>query len=394
MISRIFNSKTALLYLVAIAMPLSFAAWMALLNNFVVEKAHFNGSEIGILQSVREIPGLMSFSVVLVLLLVSQQRLTYISLILLGVGTLITGYLHSTMGLYFATIVMSAGFHYLQTLNQSLNLQWIPKHQTPIILGRLSSAQAFARLSVFIFIYVFMGYFTFTYKTVYTLFGGITILLGIIAWIGFKKFNEGALQEKKLMLTKRYWLFYLLTFFGGARRQIFVVFAAFLLVEKFGVSIHHMVVLLFANAILNIYLAPKVGRLISRFGEAVILKLEYIGLFIIFMSYAYVSHVQIAYVLYLLDSLLFAMSFSLATYFQKIADPKDISTNSAISGTINHIAAVFLPFILGLVWLKSPYMVFIIGAGIAAISFILVFLIPRNPVQGYETILSNKEILK
>ncbi len=394
MISRIFNSKTALLYLVAIAMPLSFAAWMALLNNFVVEKAHFNGSEIGILQSVREIPGLMSFSVVLVLLLVSQQRLAYISLILLGVGTLITGYLHSTVGLYFATIIMSVGFHYLQTLNQSLSLQWIPKHQTPIVLGRLSSVQAFARLSVFIFIYIFMGYFAFTYKTVYTLFGGITILLGIIAWAGFKKFNEGALQEKKLMLTKRYWLFYLLTFFGGARRQIFVVFAAFLLVEKFGVSIHHMVVLLFANAILNIYLAPKVGRLISRFGEAMILKLEYIGLFIIFVSYAYVSHVQIAYVLYLLDSLLFAMSFSLATYFQKIADPKDISTNSAISGTINHIAAVFLPFILGLVWLKSPHMVFLIGAGIAAISFISVFLIPRNPEQGHETIFSNKEMLK
>ena len=394
MISRIFNSKTALLYLVAIAMPLSFAAWMALLNNFVVEKAHFNGSEIGILQSVREIPGLMSFSVVLVLLLVSQQRLAYISLILLGVGTLITGYLHSTVGLYFATIIMSVGFHYLQTLNQSLSLQWIPKHQAPIVLGRLSSVQAFARLSVFIFIYIFMGYFAFTYKTVYTLFGGITILLGIIAWAGFKKFNEGALQEKKLMLTKRYWLFYLLTFFGGARRQIFVVFAAFLLVEKFGVSIHHMVVLLFANAILNIYLAPKVGRLISRFGEAMILKLEYIGLFIIFVSYAYVSHVQIAYVLYLLDSLLFAMSFSLATYFQKIADPKDISTNSAISGTINHIAAVFLPFILGLVWLKSPHMVFLIGAGIAAISFISVFLIPRNPEQGHETIFSNKEMLK
>jgi len=394
MILRIFNSKTALLYLVAIAMPLSFAAWMALLNNFVVEKAHFNGSEIGILQSVREIPGLISFSVVLVLLLVSQQRLTYISLILLGIGTLITGYLHSTVGLYFATVVMSVGFHYLQTLNQSLNLQWIPKHQTPIILGRLSSAQAIARLSVFIFIYIFMGYFAFTYKTVYTLFGGITVLLGVIAWIGFKKFNEGVLQEKKLMLTKRYWLFYLLTFFGGARRQIFVVFATFLLVEKFGVSIHHMVVLLFANAILNIYLAPKVGRLISRFGEAMILKLEYIGLFIIFVSYAYASHVQIAYVLYLLDSLLFAMSFSLATYFQKIADPKDISTNSAISGTINHIAAVFLPFILGIVWLKSPSMVFLIGAGIAVISFILVFLIPRNPAQGYETILSNKEILK
>ncbi len=384
---RIFNSKIILLYLIALTIPLSFATWMLLLNNFVIEKAHFNGSEIGILQSIREIPGLLSFTVVIALLFVSQQKLTYIAIILLGFGTFITGFLPTNIGLYVATIIMSMGFHYLHTLSQSLNLQWIPKHDAPVVLGRLSSMQAFTRLAVFIFIFIFMRHYFLDYKTVYALFGGLTILIGVIAWIGFKKFDEDVISEKKLILKKKYWLFYVLTFLAGARRQIFVVFAAFLLVQKFGVSIHHMAILLFANAILNIYLAPKIGRLILRFGEATILKIEYIGLFVIFISYAYVSHVQIAYVLYLLDSLLFAMSFSLATYFQKIADIKDISTNSAISGTINHIAAVFLPFLLGFVWLKSPASVFLIGAGIALVSLLLAFLIPRNPQAGHETYL-------
>lgn len=369
-------------------MPLSFATWMALLNNFVIQKANFHGPQIGILQGVREIPGLLSFTLVFMLLFFSQQRFVYISIILLGLGTFLTGYFPTDIGLYATTVVMSIGFHYMQTLSQSLSLQWVPKSDAPVVLGRLSSTQAFAGLAVYIFIYFVMGYLHLEFKTVYALFGGITILLGVLAWIGFDNFKEDVIQEKKLKIKGKYWLFYLLTFFGGARRQIFVVFAGFLLVEKFGISVHHMVILLFVNGVLNIYLAPKVGRLISRFGEATILKLEYTGLIIIFTSYAFVDKLSVVYLLYLLDNLLFAMSFGLKTYFQKIADPKDVSASSAVSATINHIAAVFLPIVLGFVWLKSPSLVFLIGTCVAVLSLASAFLIPRHPREGFETRLS------
>ncbi|MBM1004307.1 MAG: MFS transporter, partial [Desulfofustis sp. PB-SRB1] len=42
-------------------MPLSFGTWQALLNNFTIERAAFTGVEIGMLQSLREIPGFLSF---------------------------------------------------------------------------------------------------------------------------------------------------------------------------------------------------------------------------------------------------------------------------------------------------------------------------------------------
>ena len=194
-------------------------------------------------------------------------------------------------------------------------------------------------------------------------------------------------EEKKLVLKKEYWLFYVLTFFAGARRQIFIVFAGFLLVEKFGVDIHNMVALLFVNSILNIYLAPKIGMFITKFGERLTLRLEYIGLMLVFISYAFVDNVYIAFFLFVIDHLLFSMAIALKTYFQKIADPKDIASASAISFTINHIAAVFLPVLLGLVWLYSNSLVFIIGSLIAFMSFGFSFLIPRNPKEGFETTL-------
>ncbi len=387
MLKNLFKSRVALLYVLSISMIFSFSAWMSLLNNFAVEVGNFNGSQIGFLQSIREIPGFLSFGVIFVLIFVSQQRLAYISMLLLGAGVAFTGVFPSTTGLYVTTFIMSIGFHYLATINQSLSLQWLDKKTAPVTLGKITAANSFTKLLVFILIFFMMKNYSVEYKSVYFIFGGITFVLGILSWILFEHFKDDVPQENKLVLKKEYWLFYVLTFFAGARRQIFIVFATFLLVEKFGVHIESMVALLFVNSILNIYLAPKIGRYIVRFGERLALRIEYIGLIFIFTSYAFVSNVHIAYLLYIFDHLLFSMAIALKTYFQKIANPKDLASASAVSFTINHIAAVFLPVVLGILWLKSSSIVFIIGTLIAVCSFGLSFLIPENPGIGNETTL-------
>lgn len=387
MIKNLFKSRIALLYIMSISMVFSFSAWMSLLNNYVIEVASFNGSQIGILQSLREIPGFLAFTVVLVILFIAQQRLAYLSMITLGVGVFLTGFYPSATGLYLTTVIMSIGFHYLETLNQSLSLQWLDKQKAPIILGKISAAKSFASLIAFVVIFIMMKFYSVEYKYVYAFFGLSTSIVGIIAWIGFEHFKDDVVQEKKLVIKKEYWLFYILTFFAGARRQIFVVFAGFLLVEKFGVDIHNMVILLFVNASLNIYFAPKIGRFIAKVGESITLKIEYIGLILVFISYAFVENIYFAFFLYIVDHILFSMAIALNTYFQKIANPKDISTANAVSFTINHIAAVFLPFLLGMVWLYSSSLVFIIGAAIGFLSFMLSFLVPYKPEQGFETTL-------
>ena len=387
MLEKIFHSKKVLLYVMAVSMMFSFSAWMSLLNNFVIEVASFDGSKIGILQSLREIPGFLAFTVVLVTLLIAQQRLAYISIMLLGLGTAMTGIFPSVIGLYITTVIMSVGFHYLETLNQSLSLQYLSKKEAPIVLGQITAAKSFTGLVVFVLIYIMMKFYSIDYKEVYIFFGGLTFLIGVFSWIMFKHFEEDIVQDKKIRLKKEYWLYYLLTFLAGARRQIFVVFAGFLLVEKFGVDVHNMVTLLVVNSVLNMYLAPKIGRFISRFGERVTLRFEYLGLFLVFTSYAFVDSLYIAYFLFVIDHLLFSMAIALKTYFQKIADPKDIASASAVSFTINHIAAVVLPVLLGLVWLYSHSLVFIIGSVIAVGSLVLSYLIPTDPRQGYETTL-------
>jgi len=373
-----YNNRIVLLYVLAAASPLAFGVWMVLLNNFVVEVAHFNGEHIGFLQSIREIPGLLSFTVVFWLLLFKQQVATYLFLILLGVGVFLTGLFPSTIGLYITTIVMSFGFHYGEVLYSSLSLQWLKKSEAPAILGKQISLRAFISIFVMLLIFLLIKVYHVEYKYIYMIFGGLSIALVLFAWIFFDQFENFEIQEKKLFLRKKYWLYYLLTFLAGARRQIFIVFAAFLLVEKFGFSIDKMIMIYLVNKIISMISAPIVGKLVTRFGEKLSLRIEYISLMIIFSLYGIVKDPNIAILLFIFDHILFSMAIALKTYFQKIADPKDITATGGVSFAINHIAAIFLPAILGLLWLKSYSLVFFIGTFIALLSFVLTFFIPNE----------------
>ncbi len=373
-----FLSRENLLYLLSAAVPFSFVAWSALLNNFVVEVAQFDGEKIGMLQSIREIPGLLAFTIVFILLIFRQQSAAYLSLFLLGFGTLITGFFPSTYGLYTTTLIMSIGFHYMETLHNSLSLQWIPKKNAPSFLGKLSSLRSFIGLGTLGAVYVLMQFLYVSYEVLYILFGGITITLGIVAWRGFEHFKDDVVQETKLFLRQKYWLFYLLTFLAGARRQIVVVFAGFLLVEKFGFSVQNMVLLLIANTVVNMFCAPYAGKLIERFGEKVSLRFEYLSIITIFILYGFVQTKEMAIGLYILDNLFFTIAIALKTYFQKIADPKDIAVTSGVGFAINHIAAVSLPFTLGILWMYSHSAVFFVGAGIGVFSFVLTFFIKEG----------------
>ncbi len=376
-----------LLFVLAAAMPLSFKVWSSLLNNFAIEQASFTGVEIGILQSLREIPGFLSFAVVFLLWFLREQNLMVLSAIVMGVGTLLTGFFPDVIGLYFTTVIMSIGFHYYEAVNQSLSLQWFDKKTAAYDMGRMIAVGSFASLVTFAGVYVALSWLDLSMKVVYVLGGGATVLIGVIAWMKFPLFPQKVEQNSHLFLRKRYWLYYALTFMAGARRQIFVVFAAFLMVEKFGFDASALAIVFLINGLLSMYFAPLIGRFIVHWGERRSLTLEYIGLILIFVAYACVENPWIAIGLYIVDHLLFAMAIAIKTYFQKIADPADMAPTAGIAFTINHIAAVILPAAYGILWIYSPPAVFLTGALLSAGSLVLARMIPTQPQAGREVTL-------
>ncbi|MFD1157125.1 MFS transporter [Roseovarius aestuarii] len=381
-----------LLFLMAAAMPVAFSTWSALLNNFVIEAANFDGSDIGWLHTVREIPGFFAIGVIAIIIFMREQVLGLVSLILLGVATAMTAWFPSLGGILTITMLSSIGFHYYETVNQSLQLQWLDKRTAPKMLGWLVAAGSGATLVAYVLIVMTWEALGLTYNTVYLIAGGFTALVALFALFAYPQFEAPNPQIKKMILRRRYWLYYALQFMAGARRQIFIVFAGFMMVEKFGFDVHEITALFMINLVANMLFAPLVGRAVFGFGERNVLIFEYVGLVIVFLAYGGIYFfgwgVLLAAVLYVIDHLLFSMAMALKTYFQKIADPGDIAPTAAVAFTINHIAAVFLPAGLGYLWLVSPAAVFLMAAGMSLVSLLMAFLIPRHPEKGNETVFS------
>lgn len=386
----LWRRPESLLFLMAFAMPIAFATWSALLNNFVIEAAGFSGVEIGWLHTVREIPGFLAIGVILLIMVLREQVLGLGALFLLGVSTAVTAWFPSFGGMLLVTLLSSIGFHYFETVNQSLQLQWIDKKRAPEVLGRIVAVGSGASLLAYGAIVLFWDALGLTYNMVYLVSGGITAAIAVFCFFAYPQFESPHPQNKRMVLRRRYWLFYALQFMAGARRQIFVVFAGFMMVERFGMKVSEMTMLLLVNYVLQMVAAPAMGKALGRYGERSVMAFEYVGLTLVFLAYGglywFGWGILIAGALYICDQMFFALSFALKTYFQKIADPADIAPTAAVAFTINHIAAVFLPAALGYMWAKSPDWVFLLGAGMALVALALVLMIPRHPEPGYETV--------
>ena len=366
------------LIVLTISSTVGLQAWLTLFNNFAVDVAGLNGHHVGMIQSIREIPGFLALLVVFVIMFIKEYRLSALSILILGLGVAMTGLFPSYFGLILTTLIMSFGFHYYETTNMSLTLQYFDKATSPWVFGKQRSYAAASSVAVGILIY-FLVYLL-DFAKIYLLFGGLIIAAAV--WGFFQDPTDRTIipQRKNMIIRKKYGLFYFLTFMAGARRQIFMAFAVLLMVQKFKYSVQEVTILFVANNIINYYLSPLIGKSIIRFGERKVLSLEYLSLIFIFVAYAVTGSKLVVAFLYILDHIFFNFSIAIRTYFQKVGDPRDVAPSMAVGFTINHIAAVFLPALGGLLWMIDYRIPFISGAMMSLVSLMAVQLI-RTPVK-------------
>ncbi len=373
------NPMYRYLIVLTISSTVGLQAWRTLFNNFAVDVAGLNGEQVGMIQSIREVPGFLALLAVFAIMVIREHRLSTLSILILGLGVAITGLFPSYPGLLLTTLVMSFGFHYYETTNMSLTLQYFDEQTSPWVFGKQRSYAAAANIAVGIVIYGLA--FLLDFIMIYLLIGAL--IMAAAVW-GFTQDPSSARiipQRKKMIWRKKYGLFYFLTFMAGARRQIFIAFAVLLLVEKFNYTVQQVTLLFVVNNIINYYLSPLIGKGIIRFGERKILSFEYSSLIFIFLAYATTGSRIVAALLYILDHIFFNFAIAIRTYFQKVGDPKEIAPTMAVGFTINHIAAVFLPAVGGLLWMIDYRIPFVAGAAMSMVSLAAVQMIrlPADP---------------
>jgi hypothetical protein len=370
------NPMYRYLMVLTISSTAGLQAWQTLFNNFAVDVAGLNGNHVGMIQSIREIPGFLALLVVYVIIFIKEYRLSALSILILGFGVAMTGFFPSYIGLILTTLIMSFGFHYYETTNMSLTLQYFDQATSPWVFGKQRSYAAASSIAVGILIYLLVFLLDFT--KLYLLFGSLIIAAAVWGMMQNPLDRTIIPQRKNMIVRKKYGLFYFLTFMAGARRQIFMAFAVLLLVQKFQYSVQEITILFVVNNIINYYLSPLIGKSIIRFGERKVLSLEYVSLIFIFVAYAVTASKLVVAFLYIMDHIFFNFSIAIRTYFQKVGDPRDIAPSMAVGFTINHIAAVFLPALGGLLWVIDYRIPFISGAIMSLVSLIAVQMI-RTP---------------
>ncbi|MCD6526876.1 MAG: MFS transporter [Desulfuromonas sp.] len=361
------------LVLMTIASGMGLQTWMILFNNFAVDVAGLNGQQIGVIGSVREIPGLLALLVVYVLLLMREHRLAALSIIVVGLGSIVTGFMPSYAGLILSTLIISFGFHYYETTNQSLTLQYFDIHISPLVFGRLKSLTSAVNIVVGLLVFI-LGTFL-DYKIIFILIGVAVIAIGGWGLLQNPTCSELVPQHQHMVLRRKYSLFYFLTCMAGARRQIFIAFSVFLLVKEFECSVTTVAALFIVNNLINYFVSPLIGKAIVRYGERWVLSVEYGSLVAVFLGYAWADSLVVVMGLYVVDHILFGFAMGIRTYFQKVADPQDVAPSMAVAFTINHIAAVVMPVIGGALWMIDYSIPFIAGAVMSGISFLAVQLI-------------------
>jgi len=358
----------------------------AVLNNFLKENFHFAVLQRTVLEMPRELPGLLVFIFTGILFALGDVRIAALSNLAAAVGMFLLGVIPNNLFIMLMVIfIYSSGQHIFLTLFNTIGMSFAEQGQVGRKLGSLNAANNLALVVSSAILWALFQFLHITYTVSFTL-GAISFLLAFFL-IGRMNKRRTPPQTNRFVFRKEYRLFYWLSILYGARKQIFLTFAPWILVDVFQQKVTTMTILFFIIAVLGIFLKPLIGYLIDSVGEKFVLSAEAFLLFFICLVYAYAENlfpgfwaVVVVAVCFILDQSLSAVSMARFTYIRKIAvKAEDISPTLSLGISLDHLVSMIIPMTGGYIWYLSGAggykYVFLGGALISLINFFSVRLL-------------------
>lgn len=354
---------------------------LGLNSNFVADEMRLSGLQQGILETFREVCGISALGLFALLVSWAEPRIAAVMLALMGIGLGAYCFVPDFTWLIIASLVWSQGFHVWAPLPGSMALALAEPGQAGYRLGKVQSAGAIGSavgLAIAL-VLVWMG--VGAIRSLYLL-SGAAALLGGCACLGIP--CERKVDRPRLLFRKRYGLYYLLTFLEGWRKQVCIAFAGYLLVKQYHTPLRSMLSLWLLAQVLGWWVAPRIGRWIDKVGERRALVVYYTSMAILFSGYGFIESRALLYALFVLDTVLFAFTMAQTTYINRIAPPSEHTATLSMGVAMNHVAAVLMPLIGGLLWNYAGYRwAFLTGVGAAALSVGASLLLPPHPATGF-----------
>ena len=362
----------------SLMMGIAYSIFDATFNNFLEARYQLNGFQRSFLELPRELPGVLVVFVTAALWFLCSRRLGAFALLLGAAGTLLISFVSPVYAVMtICLFVYSMGQHLFMPLASSIGMELSQAGQTGRRLGQLNGIRNFAVILGSFLVFVGFRYFGFTFTHSFVL-TAVGLCAAAILMLAMKP-DAVKRPAHFLRLQKEYRLFYILNVLSGARKQIFITFAPWVIVSIFNQPTTTIATLLTIGGIIGILFQPILGRAIDRFGERLILQMEAALLVVVCLGYGFSKFLfspQIGFLMtcgfYLLDQMLFSVSMARSMYIKKIAkDESHVQPALTAGVTIDHIFSICVALVGGVIWNRFGFQyVFLLGILIALLSFI------------------------
>lgn len=360
-------------------------------NNYLAQVHQVSEVARGGLEFPRELPGFLVVFVLTALLFLADTRIAAISACLVGIALWGQGFLTPSFTVVVIwMLIWSTGAHLFMAISPSIALRLAEEGQEGRRLGQIGFLESLGALLGLIMVYWGASRFHFSFGLIFGLAGGCALLASFCLCL--IKPQPLTRVSRRLVLKKKYTLFYILNILFGARKQIFLTFAPWVLIKVFHANIETFAILGFIGTVLSLFFRPLLGKAIDAWGEKRIIILESVLLILISLLYGFSASwfpsevaVLIIMACYISDQLLFSVRMARTTYLNRIADtPDDIAPTLSMGLTLDHAVSMTIPLAGGLLWAHFGYMPVFLTAGVLAI----INLIAANYIPERETTLS------
>ena len=365
----------------------------ATLTNYLKENLGMMILERSALEFPRELPGLLVFIVIGFLSSLGDVRTSVVANILAAVGMFSLGFIPSEYSLVVVSIfIYNMGTHIYMPMSNSIGMSFATAGDLGKKLGQMNSINTLSLVVSSAILWALFKFLHISYTTSFII-GALAFLLSALCLLFIKPSQQRTKKSNRFIFKKEYSLYYWLCVLYGARKQIFITFGPWVLVDVFRQQVTTMTVLFFIVSVAGIFVKPWIGYLIDHLGEKFVLSAEAVGFFLVCLGYAFATdlfNLKTALLVicscYVLDQLMNSVSMARATYMKKLAlVPEDVSPSLSLGTSIDHLVTMFLPILGGWVWYNGGAngykYVFIGGAIIALLNLVSARFIKLDQVK-------------
>jgi predicted MFS family arabinose efflux permease len=214
------------------------------------------------------------------------------------------------------------------------------------VMGSLSSVGSLASIAGMGVIALISRIFASTELGNYFLLGGAVIVIGSILILRLPSgTGEAGGEPPRFLVRRKYWVYYVLVFFSGARKLVLSSYVSLVLVQRFDLQVWDISTLMLAGSALNLVLAPYLGSLIDRFGERRTTPIAYAALVLCCLGYATISNLPVLLGLWVIMQLATPLGVGLSTYVYRTAAPEELTPTLTTGVAFDHISSVGMPFV-------------------------------------------------